>query len=186
MLLSEYIATRDLFGAIYTNGSNHTPDSFPFIEDTTPEVMNAMLGFEYGDRTMFNKVEVLTTDMTAKMLVGNFYTKWDQLVRIEAANLNVTAVKTDKTTEAVTSSENRTNNRNDVSKVSGFNSTDLVDNEGATSSSTDGMTGAQDKTITKTSGSIGEIYSSLDSVTKNGIIKTVLRDVASFITLSVY
>lgn len=180
MLLREYIALNDLWSAI------NDVEAFPFIADKTPATLNSFLVFKWGDRTMYEGAATATIETVANMVVSNFSEKWSALITINAATPSLLSGRVEKLTETVTNAETRVNVRDDVNKVSAFNSDTLLDNDGSTSNANEEVDGEKGRTLTKEISAFSDAYKNLDSVEKTAIIQTVTRDVSEFLTLSIY
>ena len=95
------------------------------------------------------------------------------------------AKQVNRKTETITKTENREVLKDDVNKVSAYDSNDLLANDGSTSNTTDGLTGNENRVTTDEIIDMETIYNNLANTQKNRIIESVLNDVKHFITLRI-
>ncbi len=169
-----------LQGSLFTEINNIV--SIPFI----PSVMDNLLVVRYGDKTMFSKLLLTPLNEVAKMIVALHGESWDQLIELQAVNFEVGASQTHKITETIVDTETRTNTRDDLNKVSAANSDELINNDGMTSTSNDGLNGEKIRTVTDSIIDINTAYENLSLSSKNRIIDLILKDVSNFLSLSIY
>lgn len=160
--------------------------TLPYLKDMPTPVMNNLLMVKYGEREVFSKVAVMTVDEIADMILFLNVNKWQKMIDIDSLDYDVGASNINKVTETVNNTENRTNTRDDLNKVSAFNTTDLMVNDGTNSNTVDDMTGTTTRTVVNSSIDFTTAYNNLSLAEKNNIMNTVLYDVADFITLSIY
>ena len=88
--------------------------------------------------------------------------------------------------ETITDNQNRTNQSENLDTVSAYNTDEMVNSGGGSSSGGDTLEG--EKTITSTDELIdtNSAYNMLSTSSKDSIIKTVLENVSGFLTLSIY
>lgn len=180
MKLALYLRDNELWAAI------QTAYRFPFIADHTPAIMDTYLDIQYGQRCLYEGFEGRPVNTVAALIVAAFQEKW--LAQIEGADRMGGALtgRAETTTESLSNNEVKSNTQNAVNKVSSFNSNDLIDNDGSTSEMNDTLLGEKDRTQVKQIVDVSEIYKNLDLMTKNGIMNSVTKDVALFLTLSIY
>ena len=157
---------------------------YPFI-GVDAAYLDRMFLLFYGERELFAKLETLTAADAAKMLVMNYGDKWDLLI---AQGILAAGGFSDsrELLETVNNTEARTNTRADVNTVSAFNTDDLLANDGANSDGTDDLLGETIRAVTETNIDSKSAYDMLSLSARDSIIKTVLHDVADYLTLSIY
>lgn len=178
--LFEYLTQNDIWDRI------HALSPAPFIEENTPEILQMMTGLHYGDRIIFAKILKLDLDQVAKAIISVCADKWKNLVELNASDINLGANNTRKLKEVTTNKEKRTNERDDINKVSAFNTDDLINNDGSNTTGKDDLDGERIRTLTDDYINLNTLFSNLSLVEKTNIINIAIRDVAKFLTLDIY
>ena len=179
MTLNEFILVDGVFDHIHSV----KPD-LPFLGDGQNEVMDRLLMLNYGDRLVYRKLIPYPVSQICEMLVKQHGHKWDALIEIDA--LNKLAGRTRTVTETTTNNETRNNTRDDKNLVSAYNDETLITNDGSLSVGSDDLTGTETRTMTDETIDLKNAYNNLSLSDKNNIMNIVIKDVASFITLSIY
>lgn len=179
MTLNEFILVDGIFDHIHSV----KPD-LPFLGDYQNEVMDKLLILEYGDRLVYRKLISYSANQICEMLVKQHGHNWDALVEIDA--LNKLANRTRTITETTTTDETRNNTRDDKNLISAYNDDTLITNDGSLSTGVDDLEGTETRTMTDETIDLKSAYNNLSMSDKNNIMNIVLKDVASFITLSIY
>lgn len=174
--LSSFLNGKALFEEIYSI------EPFPFIVD--PAIMNLMLITYHGDRLVFNGVVDLDDGVLAGLIVAMFKSKWESYVKVDGLDPSATRVR--NLIETVNTAEERTNSRNDLSKVSAYNSDIMMPDSGADSMGEDGLTGVVTRTLKDEEIDTNRAYYTLNNIARNSTIQKVLNDVSSALTLSIY
>lgn len=159
---------------------------FPFFDTVPPAQLDVQTVLSFGDRFMFSKLVTVTVAQMSVNIVSLYQDKWTKLVEVLAYDYDVMANTSKKTTDVTHKTEARDNTRDDVNKVSAFNTDDLITDTGATSTGADNLTGDIDRTLTEANISLSDAFNNLSLLDKNNIIQTVIKDVASYMTLDVY
>ena len=181
MLLSEYMEINDLWGEIAT-----AVPSFVFIRAIGAANLNAAQVYNFGERQVLPKVETLSLPRLVSMIVSQFRTTWERMELVElTANANI-AGAVDATTETTTNEETKSNTKDDVNKVSAYNSDILMTNDGSNSVGSENLSGEKTRVVSRQNKSLETSFKNLDILKKNAIIQSVTRDVANFVTLSIY
>ena len=181
MLLSEYMESKDLWGAIST-----AVPTLGFIGSIGATNLNAAQVYNFGERQVLPKVEALTLPQLAGLIANQFYTTWERMGLVElTANANL-AGAVDATTETTTNAETKASTKDDVNKVSAYNSDTLMTNDGSNSVGSEELSGERTRVVSRQNKSLENSFKNLDILKKNAIIRTVTRDVANFVTLSIY
>lgn len=179
MTLKELILLDGVFDHIYTL----KPD-LPFLGGEQNEIMDTLLMMNYGDRSVYRKLIPYPASQICEMLVKQHSHKWVALLELET--LNKLADKSRTITETTASNETRNNTRDDKNLISAYNDETLIINDGSLSVGSDDLTGTETRTMTDETINLKTAYNNLALSDKNDIIKIVLKDVASFITVSIY
>ncbi len=171
-------------GSIFT--AIQTAENFPFFSDTTPAELDQMLSLTYGQRMVasaFNNFDINTAGKFITKLYGE---KWKALIEFNISPPDLGAKSITKTT----GNQNTVGTKNDVStsenKVSAFNSDALITDTGAHNELDENIT--QD---IKRDSSVSVIdwltaFNNLSLSERTNIISVVLKDVATYLTISVY
>ena len=178
--LNDFVLVGSVFGSIKSKINMPIFDSMPTV------VLDNLLVTKYGERTLFPKLAGQTLDDLTDMILFTYSSKWQKLVTLDASGYDVAASKINTVTETVDNSENRVNVKDDINKVTAYNSLDLINNDGSESNSTDTMTGTTTRTVTDSTIDLTTAFNNLSLAEKNNIMNTVLYDVADFLTLSIY
>ena len=182
MKLSEFIAGKEFFQELQTASGGE----LSFLDEVhAPEVYNTALVLDYGQRKVFDPmVDVDFTTLT-RMIYMKHRERWLGLVEREllsSGNQN----KRREVTETISSTEDRVSESTDINKVSGFNSPTMIDNDGSTSTGSDGLIGEVTKTLVDEQIDVKNTYDMLTISARDSIMESVVSDVSSFLTLSIY
>ena len=178
--LKTWLAGGSIFTAI------QSAENFPFFADNTPAELDQMLSLTYGERMVasaFNNIDINTAGKFIAKLYGE---KWAALIEFNMSPPDLGAKSITKTT----GNQNTVGTKNGVSntenKVSAFNSDELITDTGANNALDENTT----LDITRDS-SVSVIdwqtaFNNLPLSERTNIISVVLKDVASYLTVSVY
>ena len=181
MLLSEYMENNDLWGEIATE-----VPALVFIRSIGAASLNSALVYNFGEREVLPKAEVMKISRLARLIVNQFRTTWERMELVElTANANL-AGAVDATTETTTNEETKANTKDDVNKVSAYNSDILMTNDGSNSVGSEALSGEKTRVVSRQNKSLETSFKNLDILKKNAIIQSVTRDVANFVTMSIY
>lgn len=178
--LKTWLTGGSIFTAIQSNLD------FPFFSYAPPAELDQMLSLTYGKRMVasaFNNVDV----NTAGKFISNLYgEKWDALIKFNISPPDLGAKSTTRTTGKQNTIGTKNGVSNTENKVSAFNSDDLITDTGANNELEENTM----EDITRDS-SISVIdwqtaFSNLSLAERTNIISVVLKDVASYLTVSVY
>lgn len=176
--LSEFMVQGGLFEEI----EKLTP--LPFLGDGQNEVMDRLLIINYGDRSLFSKMNLFTLPEIAEMVVKVHGDKWRDIIQLNAFDKSGGSKRT--LTETIDNTENRNNTRDDKNLISAYNDNELIINDGSLTTGNDDLTGTKTRTMTDETTSMRTLYNNLSLVEKNNIMNVVLSDTANFITLNIY
>ena len=163
-----------------------TAENFPFFSDTQPAELDQMLSLTYGERMVasaFNNFDINTAGKFITKLYGG---KWYALIQFNITPPDIGA----KTTTKTTGKQNTIGTKNGVSntenKVSAFNSDNLITDTGANNELEENT--LQDITQDSSTSVIDwqTAFNNLSIAERTNIISVVLKDVASYLTVSVY
>lgn len=180
MNLTEYLGQDNIFMDLMEVGDS------PIFNSETVNTMNMLLKLNHGEKVVFNKFESISIREVAQMLTLQHSKNWQRIIDVSANGLNIGATAVHTITETTTETENRTNNREDLNKVSAYNSDELVTNDGMNSSNSDDMTGDKTRILTDEVSDYATQFNNLSLSIQNNIIDIVITDVSNFLTLSIY
>ena len=178
--LKTWLAGGSIFTAI------QTAENFPFFSDNTPAELDQMLSLTYGQRLVTSAYNNFDINVAGKFIAKLYGEKWAALIEFNVSPPDLGAKSVTKTT----GSQNTVGTKNDVSnsenKVSAFNSDALITDTGAHNELDENTT--QD--ITRDS-SVSVIdwqtaFNNLSLSERTNIISVVLKDVTTYLTVSVY
>ena len=171
-------------GSIFT--AIQTAENFPFFSDNTPAELDQMLSLTYGQRMVMSAFNSFDINVAGKFITKLYGEKWAALIKFNISPPDIGAKSVTKTT----GNQNTVGTKNDISnsenKVSAFNSDALIPDTGARNELDENIT--QD--ITRGS-SVSVIdwqtaFNNLSLSERTNIISVVLKDVATYLTVSVY
>ena len=171
-------------GSIFT--AIQTAEKFPFFADTTPAELDKMLSLTYGQRLVMSAFNSFDINVAGKFITKLYGEKWNALIQFNISPPDIGAKSVTKTT----GNQNTVGTKKDVSssenKVSAFNSDALITDKGERNELDENIT--QD--ITRDS-SVSVIdwqtaFNNLSLSERTNIISVVLKDVATYLTVSVY
>lgn len=178
--LKTWLAGGSIFTAI------QSAENFPFFADNPPAELDQMLSLTYGQRLVTSSFNNFDINVAGKFITKLYGEKWLALIEFNISPPDLGAKSVTKTT----GSQNTVGTKNDVSnsenKVSAFNSDALITDTGAHNQLDENIT--QD--ITRDS-SVSVIdwktaFNNLSLSERTNIISVVLKDVATYLTVSVY
>ena len=180
MTLEQYLNGGSVWGSI------QAIRPFPFFETNTALELDNQTVLNYGNRLLFSKIENKNIDVIAKNIVSLYGDSWDELIKIHAMDYSIGSNNTRKTTENINKTETRTNNREEISKVSAFNTDELINNDGSSVIGDDDLTGDTQRVVIDESINISSAFYNLSLIEKENIIHSVISDVAIYLTLDIY
>ena len=178
--LKTWLAGGSIFTAI------QTAENFPFFADNTPAELDQMLSLTYGQRMVVSAFNNFDINTAGKFITKLYGEKWKALIEFNISPPDLGAKSITKTT----GNQNTVGTKNDVStsenKVSAFNSDALITDTGAHNELDENIT--QD---IKRDSSVSVIdwqtaFNNLSLSERTNIISVVLKDVATYLTVSVY
>lgn len=177
MKLSQYINEFPIFETMAA-----FPD-YPFPVDDAGD-WDILLSIEHGQKAMFENLLKLQADTVATVVFKKFIGRWNALLEREALLDNVN--NRVERTEIINKTEDTSSESSGVSKVSAYDSDVMVDNEGSSNDSSNSMTGESVKTIVDEKIDVKNSFKMLNVDVRDTIMSSVVSDVASFLTLSIY
>ena len=178
--LKTWLAGGSIFTAI------QTAENFPFFADTTPAEFDQMLSLTYGQRMVTSAFNSFDINVAGKFITKLYGKKWAALIQFNISPPDIGAKSVTKTT----GNQNTVGTKNDISnsenKVSAFNSDDLITDTGARNELDENVT--QDITRDSSVSVIDwqTVFNNLSLSERTNIISVVLKDVATYLTVSVY
>ena len=178
--LKTWLAGGSVFTAI------KTAENFPFFSDTPPAELDQMLTLTYGQRLVTSAFNNFDINVAGKFIAKLYGEKWSALIEFNMSPPDLGAKSITKTT----GNQNTVGTKNDVStsenKVSAFNSDVLITDTGTHNELDENIT--QD---IKRDSSVSVIdwqtaFNNLPLSERTNIISVVLKDVANYLTVSVY
>ena len=178
--LSDFIGADGLWGRV------QALHPFPFFDKYSSADLDKHLILNHGDKTVFYKIISLGLDWCASDIIFTYKQKWLDLISIESLTLDIGADKTHKISETLTHAETRNNTQDTVNKVSAFNTSELITNDGNNSTANDKIDYSKTRVFTDENLSYLDAFNNLSLKQQNTIIETVNYDVAKILTLDIY
>lgn len=173
----------------YLNGVNfwseiNNVQQFAFISD--PSQMDLIQVIEYGDRTLFAGFENTPPQDVAKLIVTHFAEKWNALINARIDEIDVTSLNTSKSKTTSTITGNKTDIENTENKISGYNTSELITDNGNDSTKTEDT--SRESAIEKIDSiaSYEYLFDNLSTVEKSNIITLAIEDATKYLTISIY
>ena len=178
--LRGYLTGGSIFTAIQTS------NNYPFFAETSPTELDQMLSIMYGDRIVASSFIGVDIAIAGKLISKLYGEKWTALIRFNSNPIDIGAKEVTKTV----GSENMVGTKVDVStsenKVSAFNSDVLITESGADNKLDENTTRGVNKDATVSVIDWQTAFNNLSTVERTNIIAVVLKDVSTYLTVSVY
>lgn len=178
MLLKDYLENVNIFNLI------NEIELINFLNPSDLITLDLRLKVLSGNKTLFEPFEKLDHESIARLIVLEFSEKWFKLFEVlcEAENINPRR----ELTETINKTEVKNATSTNIGKVSGFNSDDLLVNDGSETTGLDDATGETVRTLVNQNIDLNLSFKTLDLLQQNSIIQTIANDVADYLTLSIY
>ena len=178
MLLKDYLENVNIFNLI------NQIRPIDFLNPLDLITLDLRLKTLQGNKTLFESFEKLEPELVAGLIVLDFSAKWFKLFEIlsEAENTN----PRNEITETINKTETKNATSTNIGKVSGFNSDDLLVNDGNETTGLDDATGETVRTLVNQDIDLNISFKMLNLLQQNSIIQTIVNDVAGYLTLSIY
>ena len=178
--LRGYLTGGSIFTAIQTS------NNYPFFADTPPAELDQMLVLMFGNRIMSSAFIGVDINTAGKFISKIYGEKWLALISFNSTPIDIGAKEVTKTV----GSENMVGTKVDVStsenKVSAFNSDVLITESGADNKLDENTTRGVNKDATVSVIDWQTAFNNLSTVERTNIITVVLKDVSTYLTVSVY
>ena len=171
-------------GSIFT--AIQTVENFPFFWDNPPTDLDQMLSLSYGQRLVASAFNNFDVNTAGKFIVKLYGEKWNALIKFNTTPPDLGA----KSSTITKDTQNTTGAKNDISetenKVSAFNSDNLITDTGEHNKLNEST--FQDVMRDSTVDVIDwqTAFSNLSLAERTNIISVVLKDVSTYLTVSVY
>lgn len=173
-----------LQGNIFTEMKSLEP--FSFLDGDNDYKLDLLINMNYGKRNLYSEIAGKTLKEVAQMIIFLNKDKWNNAILVASSDNEIGLNDVRKVTENIVTNENRTNNRDDVNKVSAYNSDELINNDGMNSVSNEDMDNTKNRTLTDGKYNLSTAYENLSLLSKNNIMEMVVKDTVEFMTLSIY
>ena len=178
--LKSWLAGGSIFTAI------QTANNYPFFAKTPPTELDQMLSIMYGNRIMSSAFIGFDIDIAGKFISKLYGEKWLSLINFNSTPIDIGAKEVTKTVGR----ENTVGTKVDVSssenKVSAFNSDILITDSGVNSTLDENTTKGVNKDATVSTIDWETAFNNLSTVERTNILSVVLKDVSTYLTVSVY
>jgi hypothetical protein len=179
--LTEWQATQ---GSIFS----HLIDTelVQYLEGTDAEMMSFLLASKYGNRKVQRFFAEQTAQEVGKMIHRIFSYRWQLDLNLfnEFVALEGDAVSTAQNDSTV--GTDRSTSTNQVNKTSGFDGSELVDDNGADISGTDNTTNTASSTNKNVSVTQDGLLAKAQVVRERQFHESICEDIARLITISIY
>ena len=179
---SEYIQTFD--SGLFTELEKLEP--LPWSDVYTPEQLDILFLFKYGDKPVLNSLRTVELDTLAELVYTSFRVKWKQIY--ESLDIDTPLNERYKiiTDEVVQSDDELTLQGTTTDKEGAFNSEVLVTSGGVEQNSTTNNSGNRERLTEQTRTDSETLQKNLRFLERNLFNDTVLKDVNDLIFLKIY
>ena len=178
--LKTWLAGGSIFTAI------QSAENFPFFADNTPAELDQMLSLTYGKRLVTSAFNNFDINVAGKFIAKLYGEKWSALIEFNMSPPDLGAKSITKTT----GNQNTVGTKNDVStsenKVSAFNSDVLITDTGTHNELDENITQDIKREFIVSVVDWQSAFNNLPLSERTNIISVVLKDVANYLTVSVY
>ena len=178
--LRGYLTGGSIFTAIQTS------NNYPFFAETPPSELDQIIAIMYGDRIVASSFIGVDIAIAGKFISKLYGEKWAALIRFNSNHNDIGAKEVTKTV----GSEKTVGTKVDVStsenKVSAFNSDVLITESGSDNKLDENTTMGVNKDATVSVIDWQTAFNNLSTVERTNIIAVVLKDVSTYLTVSVY
>lgn len=178
MLLKDYLENVNIFDLI------NQIEPISFLNPLDLITLDLRLKTLQGSRTLFEPFEQLEPELLAGLIVLDFSAKWVKLFEVLSETENINPRR--ELTETINKTETKNASSTNIGKVSGFNSDDLLVNDGSETTGLDDATGETVRTLVNQDIDLNRSFKTLDLLQQYSIIQTIANDVASYLTISIY
>ena len=179
MKLNEYLRNDNLISLLLSSGVS-------FIQPENINTMNTLLMVNFGERVLYDKFELITVPEISDMIALVHSVHWQDLIALKASEVNPIYSSSNTVTETVTETGNTINTNENVNKISAANDDELIVNDGSSNNQNENKQGHRIRTFTDNKTDFNNVYINLSLSAKNNIINIVLKDIADFLTLTIY
>ena len=178
--LRDYLTGGSIFTAIQTS------NNYSFFAETPPTELDQMMTIMYGERIVASSFIGADIAIVGKVISKLYGEKWTALIRFNSNPIDIGAKEVTKTV----GSENMVGTKVDVStsenKVSAFNSDVLITESGVDNKLDENTTRGVNKDATVSVIDWQTAFNNLSTVERTNIIAVVLKDVSTYLTVSIY
>ena len=178
--LKTWLAGGSIFTVI------QTVENFPFFADTTPAELDQMLNLTYGQRLVSNSFNNFDFTLAGKFIAKLYREKWYALIKFNIIPPDIGA----KTTTKTTGKQNTIGTKNGISntenKISAFTCDDLITDTGARNELDENNTQNITQDLSVSVIDWQTAFNNLSLAERTNIISVVLKDVSTYLTISVY
>ena len=178
MKLKEYLENVNIFEEIMAI------EPFPFLTGSNSPVLNSLLMLFHGNKEVYSDFVNVEPEYSAKLIVAQYQTSWDNylLAEIELSNLgNVRTISED-----IEDIETTTQDIEKTDQVSAYNSETFV-NDGKETSTNSGTRGNDRiRTLTESNKNAKLSYDLLTNEGKQSLNSRIIKDISEFYSLSIY
>ena len=178
--LKTWLAGGSIFTAI------QSAIKYPFFAGNTPAELDQMLSLTYGQRLVTSAFNNYDINVAGRFIAKLYGEKWAALIRFNSSPPPLGAKSITKTT----GNQNTVGTKNDVStsenKVSAFNSDALITDTGTHNELDENITQDIKREFIVSVVDWQSAFNNLPLSERTNIISVVLKDVANYLTVSVY
>lgn len=178
IILAEFLDNESIFKRI------QSLNPYPFFDTYSPEQLDELLIYNFGERLVYYKIISLSLDSVANLIYTQFNDSWLNMINIQSFNIADGNIKT--VTENTVNNSVSTGSNNNTHKVSAFNDVELIDDYSDVGNNTNTNDGKGEKIVTEKNKTLQGVYNNLLLTQKVNIMNTVIKNVANTLTLDIY
>lgn len=177
--LRQWIGDESIWGAIKSG------QDFPFIGSDAGE-LDLMLSINYGSRNMFTGFNGISVTVAAGQIIKLYSDKWNKLYNFQNTIDNIGATSSRKSGGNTIVNTHKLGDGENINSTAAFNSPDMVKDTSTDYNNQETITEDTQKDSTDETFSIKAAFENLPLVERTNIINIVLKDVATYLTTSIY
>lgn len=177
--ISEYLENNSVFTTIF----NET--KAPIVTTIGASSLDLVLDQMVGDRLLTDKF-IKDAEKVLKAFSVGYKSKLEYLEKLTLLKVEIDTGAGRRLKEVIKTSHDKKFDSDEVNKVSSFNDDTLVSDTGRNSLHNENSLGDSDRVLTDENFSLTQAFNNLQLLDKNNIINSIVKDVAQYISLSIY
>lgn len=157
----------------------------PLFSSIGLEELNVLLAVNYGDRLLTNKA-VENFEMVATAFMIQYQNKLDYLEQAINVKYDILQGKGKKVVEVVNANENKKNIIDEKNLQGSFDGGEMFPDSGRSSDNLDDLQKDLNREVSESLTGLNVMFDNLLLIDKHNIMNVIVKDVANYISLSIY